>query len=133
MIAALSAYATTVPCRLAACLADHGEERLALALAVDHPVGVEDLVAAVLGIRLREHGGVRRRSAAPHLAVGALEIFDLIFGEREPELSVRAPDVGVAPSGRGGTCSKLGRLRQGRARLRRRSCRSGARFAAPST
>ena len=37
-------------------LADHGKERQLLRLAVDHPMSVEYLVTAVLGIRLREHG-----------------------------------------------------------------------------
>ena len=35
--------------------ADHREQALVLRHAVDDPVGVEDLVAAVLGVRLREH------------------------------------------------------------------------------
>ncbi|KAG1314737.1 hypothetical protein G6F63_016151 [Rhizopus arrhizus] len=34
---------------------DHPEQRAVLFLAVDGPAGVEDLVAAVLGIGLREH------------------------------------------------------------------------------
>ncbi len=36
-------------------VADHREQRLVARRAVDHPGGVEDLVAAVLGVRLREH------------------------------------------------------------------------------
>ncbi len=36
-------------------IADHREQRLRLRLAVDHPVGIEDLVPAMLGIGLREH------------------------------------------------------------------------------
>ena len=48
-------------------VADHREQRFRLALAVDDPVGVEDLVAAVLGVRLREHheldvGGIALRA-----------------------------------------------------------------------
>src|SRR4030067_2387749 len=36
-------------------LADHAEQRIGLRLAVNDPVGVKNLVAAVLGIGLREH------------------------------------------------------------------------------
>ncbi len=87
-------------------VADHREERLRLALAVDDPVGVEDLVPAVLGVRLREHGelGVGRRAA--EAAIGLLQVVDLVLREREAELRVGPADV-LRPlfSGRGATCS----------------------------
>jgi hypothetical protein len=35
--------------------ADHAEQRLVLGFAVDHPGGVENLVAAMFGIGLGEH------------------------------------------------------------------------------
>ena len=46
-------------------VADHAEQRLLAALAVDDPVGVEDLVTAVLGVRLREHHQFDVRRVAP--------------------------------------------------------------------
>ena len=77
-------------------VADHREQRLGLLDAVDHKVGVEDLVAAVLGVRLREHhqlhvGGVAtqpreargqvvhlvRAQGQAHLAVGTGQGFNL--------------------------------------------------------
>ena len=77
---ALRAHGVRVP--------DHGEERLAPAAAVDDPVGVEDLVPTVLGVRLREHGelGVRRITA--DRAVSAFEVLDLLVAERKPEPGV---------------------------------------------
>ena len=70
-------------------VADHREQRLRLALAVDDPVGVEDLVAAVLGVRLREHheldvGGIAlQRREVLH------QVVDLVVGQRQAELGVR--------------------------------------------
>ncbi len=74
-------------------VADHGEERLRLALAVDDPVGVEDLVAAVLRVRLREHGELGVGRIASHAAVGALEVFDLVVAQREAEVRIGHPNV----------------------------------------
>ena len=75
-------------------VADHGEQRLRLARAVDDPVGVEDLVPAVLGVRLREHGELGVGRIAPQRAVGALQVLDLVFGQREAELAVCFSNVG---------------------------------------
>ena len=75
-------------------VADHGEERLGLRLAVDDPVGVEDLVAAVLRVRLREHGELGVGGVAPHGAVGALEISDLVGAQRQAEPRIRLPQLG---------------------------------------
>ena len=71
-------------------VADHREQALRRGLAVDQPIGIEDLVAAVLGVRLREHheldvGGVARQRGELRR-----EILDLVGREREPELAVRA-------------------------------------------
>ena len=75
-------------------VADHGEQRLGLARAVDDPVRVEDLVAAVLRIGLREHGELGVGRLAPEAAVGALEVLDLVLAQRQSELAVRLADVG---------------------------------------
>jgi hypothetical protein len=68
---------------------DHGEQRLRLRLAVDDPVGVEDLVAAVLGVRLGEHGELGVGRVAPHRAVGLLQVLDLLVAQREAQALVR--------------------------------------------
>ena len=70
-------------------VADHREQRLVARPPVDDPVGVEDLVAAVLGVRLREHheldvGGI---AAEPAEILG--EVLDLVRREREAQLRVR--------------------------------------------
>ena len=67
---------------------DHGEERLRLLLAVDDPVGVEDLVAAMLGVRLGEHGELGVAGIAAERAIGALEVFDLVLAQRKAELGI---------------------------------------------
>ena len=67
---------------------DHPEQPLVLRLAVDDPRRVEDLVAAVLGIRLREHHEFRIGRIASQLPVTAGEVFDLFAGQREPEFYV---------------------------------------------
>ena len=69
-------------------VADHREQRLGLLLAVDDPVGVEDLVAAMLGVRLREHheldvGGIAlQRREVLH------QVVDLVVRERQAEFGV---------------------------------------------
>ena len=69
-------------------VADHLEERLVLRLAVDLPGRVEDLVAAMLGVRLREHhqldvGGIAAQ--APEIVD---EVVDLVGREREAHRGV---------------------------------------------
>ncbi len=73
-------------------VADHGEQRAVLFHAIDHPVGIEYLVAAVFGVRLREHhqfdiGRIAadageilqqiihfvRRQCQPHFGVGGFQ------------------------------------------------------------
>ncbi len=55
-------------------VADHAEQAFGLRLAVDDPVGVEDLVAAVLGVRLREH----HQFDVARIAVEVLEVLDQV-------------------------------------------------------
>jgi len=68
---------------------DHGEQRLGLALAVDDPVGVEDLVPAVLGVGLREHHQLDIGRVAAELLEVVGEVIDLVRRQREAELGVR--------------------------------------------
>ncbi|KAG0747068.1 hypothetical protein G6F65_020527 [Rhizopus arrhizus] len=67
---------------------DHPEQRAVLFLAVDGPAGVEDLVAAVLGIGLREHHqfDVRRRAAERGEAFA--QVVDLVLGHGQAEALV---------------------------------------------
>ena len=60
------------------CVADHREQRLGLRLAVDHPVCVEDLVAAVLGVRLCKHHQLDVRRVTPEAAEAFAKVFDFI-------------------------------------------------------
>ena len=99
-------------------LADHAEEGGVLLLAVDLPLGVEDLVAAVLGVNLAEHDelGVGRVALRGDEGVG--EILDLVGAHREAELLVRAfngggtfvEDVELAAGGRREALEEVGEV-----------------------
>ncbi len=81
MIAALSEYATTVPCGFCACVwRTMPNSDFVLSGAVDDPVGVEDLVPAVLRVRLREHHQLDVGGIAPHALEIVQQVVDLILG-----------------------------------------------------
>ena len=63
-------------------VADHREERFFLRLAVDVPRGVEDLVAAVLGVGLRKHHELDVVGIAGELGELFYEVIDFIYGQR---------------------------------------------------
>ncbi|MNF60032.1 hypothetical protein D3C84_416360 [compost metagenome] len=67
---------------------DHAEQAFFLALAVDVPTGVEDLVTAVLGVGLGEH----HQFDVVRVALEALEaghqVVDLVFGKGQAQLDV---------------------------------------------
>ncbi len=67
---------------------DHAEQRLVLALAVDVPAGVEDLVAAVLGVGLREHHQFDVVRVALEALEGTDQIIDLVFGQGQAQVGV---------------------------------------------
>ena len=71
-------------------VADHREERKVLLLAVDRPLGVEDLVAAVFGVRLREHHQLDVARVAAQLGEAFEQVVHFVGGEREAQLDVRA-------------------------------------------
>ena len=71
-------------------VADHAEQRLRLRLAVDHPVGVENLVPAVLRIGLREHHQLDVGGVAAGTDEVLDKIRDFVFRQREPHLAVGA-------------------------------------------
>ncbi len=78
--------------RRGACVrvADHRKQAFRRALAVDDPIGVEDLVPAMLRVRLREHHELDVARVAPHGAKLRREVVDLVGRKREAELAVRA-------------------------------------------
>ena len=69
-------------------LADHAEEGMRLRLAVDHPVGVEDLVAAMLGVRLGEHHQLDVGRVASRLGEGIDQVVDLVLRQGQAHLAV---------------------------------------------
>ncbi len=69
-------------------IADHREQAFRRGLAVDQPVGVEDLVPAMLGVRLREHRQLGVGRVAAELAVRRFEVLDLVVAQGQPELDV---------------------------------------------
>ena len=72
---------------------DHREQRLRLLRAVDDPVGVEDLVPAMLGVRLREHGELDIGGVALKAAISPLEVLQLIVAQGKPEPYVRLGEL----------------------------------------
>jgi predicted DCC family thiol-disulfide oxidoreductase YuxK len=69
--------------------ADHAEERVRLWLAVDHPRRVEDLVAAVLRVRLGEHREFHVCGVPVVTREVRDEVVDLVGREGQSEHHVR--------------------------------------------
>ncbi len=67
---------------------DHAEQRLVLALAVDVPAGIEDLVAAVLGVGLGEHHQFDVVRVAPQVVEALDQVVDLVLGQCQTEVLV---------------------------------------------
>ena len=67
---------------------DHVEQRVVLVILVDGPLGVEDLVPAMLGIGLGEHHQFDIGGIALQLLVALDQVADLVIGEGQPELAV---------------------------------------------
>ena len=116
-------------------VADHAEQRLVAALAVDDPVGVEDLVAAMLGVRLREHHQLDVGRVAPQLPLEARRPGSR---SRRPTARGRArrsrcssaarpcARTGTVGSGCGGCVLRTARPRRRACRARSRSCGRGS-------
>ena len=75
---------------------DHLEQRAVLRLAVDVPGGVENFVAAVLGVRLRKHHQLDVVRVAGERGEGLDEIVDFVVGESEAEGTVCGDEGGAA-------------------------------------
>ena len=69
-------------------VADHAEEALRLLGTIDGPGGVEDLVAAVLAVRLREHHQLDVGRVAAEAGEGGAEVVDLVRREGESARAV---------------------------------------------
>jgi hypothetical protein len=61
---------------------------LSLACAVDHPGGVENLVAAVFGIGLGEHHQFDVGRVAAGLGEHVEQVIDFVVGQRQAERAV---------------------------------------------
>ncbi len=69
-------------------IADHFEEAAFALLAVHDPVGIENLVAAVLRVDLRKHDELGIGRVALHLLVGGDEVVDLLRRHGEAPVDV---------------------------------------------
>ncbi len=67
---------------------DHAEQAFFLALAVDIPTGVENLVAAVLGVGLGKHHQFDVVRVAPQTVEAGDQVIDFIFSQGQPQLDV---------------------------------------------
>ncbi len=67
---------------------DHPEQRVRLLGTVDGPAGIEDLVAAVLGVGLREHHQFHVRRLAAQFAEALAQVVDLVLGHGQAEAGV---------------------------------------------
>ncbi len=69
-------------------VADHAEQRFVLVHTVNGELGVEDLVAAMLGVRLRKHHQLHIGGVALQVIESVDEVFDLVFGQGQAPLLV---------------------------------------------
>ena len=67
---------------------DHLEQRLRLLLAIDDPVGVENLVTAVLRVRLRKHVEFDVVRVAPQSGKRVLQVINFVIRQRQTETQV---------------------------------------------
>lgn len=75
---------------------DHLEQRLGLRLAVYGPVGVEDLVTAVLGVRLGEHVELDVVGVATKLGEVLHQVVDFVVGQGQAQFDVGRGQGGAA-------------------------------------
>ena len=73
---------------------DHREQGLRLRLAIDLPVGVEDLMPAVFRVGLGEHHQLDVRGVPAELGERPGEVGDLVGGQREAQVLVRVAKRG---------------------------------------
>ena len=85
-----------MPARHLLGVADHAEQAVRLRRAVDRELRVENLVAAVLAVGLREHHQLDVAGVAAERAERAGQVLDLVTVERQPEFGVRLDQRGAA-------------------------------------
>ena len=68
--------------------ANHAEERTRLRLTIHGPVGIEDLVATMLGVGLREHHQLDVSRVTPRCLKSRQQVIDLIVRQRQPHRDV---------------------------------------------
>ena len=100
-------------------VADHREQRVALLLAIDAPAGVEDLVPAVLGVRLGEHHQLHITGIAAQGGKAFYQIVDLVIRQGQAQRAVRLLQGGAPPRKHIDTAhgGRLGMLEQATCRL----------------
>ncbi len=74
---------------------DHAEQAFFLALTVDVPTGVEDLVAAVLGVGLGEHHQFDVVGVAPQSFETGDQVIDFVLGKRQAQGDVGGLECGA--------------------------------------
>ena len=67
---------------------DHAEQGLFLAFAIDVPAGVEDLVAAVFGVRLGEHHQLDVVRVPAQLGEALHQVVDFVLGQGQAQIAV---------------------------------------------
>ncbi len=67
---------------------DHFEQGFRLSYAVDHPVRVEDFMAAVFGVRLSEHIKLDIVRVAPQFFKRGQQVINLVVGQRQAQFLV---------------------------------------------
>ena len=76
-------------------VADHAEQALVLGLTVDGELGVEDFVAAVFAVGLREHHQLHIGGVALQAHKGGVQVVDFVVGQGQTPIAV-GPQQGLA-------------------------------------
>ena len=92
--------------------ADHREQRFLARPAVDDPIGVEDLVPAVLGIGLREHHQLDIGRLAPKPPEALEQVVHLVRRQRKAQLRVCGLEGCAAARQRYGAIRARGGMRE---------------------
>ena len=67
---------------------NHREQGMILMRTVDFPAGIKNFMAAMLGVRLREHHQLDVPGVTPQRGECVDEVTDLVFRQRQTQLSV---------------------------------------------
>src|SRR5690606_39523052 len=75
---------------------DHAEQGLVLALAINVPAGIKDLVPAMLGVGLGEHHQFDVVGVASQVGEAGHQVVDLVIGQGQAQLDVGLLQRGAA-------------------------------------